>query len=194
MALRKHSKAKEKIVEAASDLFFEQGYQATTIDHVIERSGVSRPTLYAHFASKEELGITYLKEYRQSELAMLREEMRKEKTVKGRFLSIMELVKKTQLSSEYRGCRFFNIISETANCENPMAREARRYVDGFREIVRDAVLELQASDPKYKNLDVDRISDTYYLIVCGAIMASQEYHERWPIDRALKEIERLMEG
>ena len=80
MAPRKHSKAKEKIVEAASDLFFEQGYQATTIDHVIERSGVSRPTLYAHFASKEELGITYLKEYRQSELAMLREEMRNDKS------------------------------------------------------------------------------------------------------------------
>ena len=55
MATRKHSNAKEKIVEAASDLFFEQGYQATTIDHVIERSGVSRPTLYTHFKTKEEL-------------------------------------------------------------------------------------------------------------------------------------------
>ena len=193
MATRKHSNAKEKIVEAASGLFFEQGYQATTIDDVIERSGVSRPTLYAHFAGKEELGITYLREHRQSELELLKEAVRKEKTSKGRFLSVMRLVEKTQMSSEFRGCRFFNMISETANCENPMAQEARRYVDGFREVVRDVVLELQASDPKYKKLDVVRTADTYYLIVCGAIMVSQEYHERWPIDRALKEIERLME-
>jgi AcrR family transcriptional regulator len=193
MATRKHSNAKEKIVEAASGLFFEQGYQATTIDDVIERSGVSRPTLYAHFAGKEELGITYLREHRQSELELLKEAVRKEKTSKGRFLSVMKLVEKTQLSSEFRGCRFFNMISETANCENPMAQEARRYVDGFREVVRDVVLELQASNPKYKKLDVVRTADTYYLIVCGAIMVSQEYHERWPIDRALKEIERLME-
>jgi AcrR family transcriptional regulator len=193
MATRKHSNAKEKIVEAASGLFFEQGYQATTIDHVIERSGVSRPTLYAHFAGKEELGITYLREHRQSELELVKEAVRKEKTSKGRFLSVMKLVEKTQMSSEFRGCRFFNMISETANCENPMAQEARRYVDGFREVIRDLVLELQASDPKYKKLDVVRTADTYYLIVCGAIMVSQEYHERWPIDRALKEIERLME-
>lgn len=193
MATRKQSNTKDKIVEAASGLFFEQGYQATTIDDVIDRSGVSRPTLYAHFAGKEELGITYLREHRQSELELLKEAVRKEKTSKGRFLSVMKLVEKTQMSSEFRGCRFFNMISETANCENPMAQEARRYVDGFREVVRDVVLELQASDPKYKKLDVVRTADTYYLIVCGAIMVSQEYHERWPIDRALKEIERLME-
>ena len=42
-------------------------------------------------------------------------------------------------------------------------------------------------------MDVDRMAETYYLIIGGAIMASQEYREQWPIDRALKEIERLME-
>ena len=194
MAPRKHSNAKEKIVEAASGLFFEQGYQATTIDHVIERSGVSRPTLYAHFASKEELGITYLKERRTFDLAMFKEEMRKEKTVKGRFLSVMKVVGKTQLSTKYRGCRYFNMISETADSKNPMAKEARLYVNGFREIIRDAVLELQASNAKHKKLDVDRTADAYYLIVCGAIMASQEYRESWPIERALHEVERLMKA
>ncbi len=194
MAPRKHRNAKEKIVEAASDLFFEQGYQTTTIDHVIERSGVSRPTLYAHFASKEELGITYLKERRTFDLAMFKEEMRKEKTVKGRFLSVMKVVGKTQLSTKYRGCRYFNMISETADSKNPMAKEARLYVNGFREIIRDAVLELQASNAKHKKLDVDRTADAYYLIVCGAIMASQEYRESWPIERALHEVERLMKA
>lgn len=194
MASRKHTSTKEKIVEAASDLFFEQGYQTTTIDHVIERSGVSRPTLYAHFASKEELGITYLKERRTFDLAMFKEEMRKEKTVKGRFLSVMKVVGKTQLSTKYRGCRYFNMISETADSKNPMAKEARLYVNGFREIIRDAVLELQASNAKHKKLDVDRTADAYYLIVCGAIMASQEYRESWPIERALHEVERLMKA
>ena len=193
MAPRKHSNAKEKIVEAASDLFFEQGYQATTIDHVIERSGISRPTLYAHFNTKEELCIAYLNERRRIDLGLLRETMRKEKTAKGRFLTVARVTAKTLSSTQYRGCRYFNMISEVADCNNPIAKEARLYVDGFREIVKDGVLELKASNPKYKKLDVDRIADAYYLIIGGAIMASQEYREPWPIDRALKEIERLME-
>ena len=193
MASRKHSNAKEKLIEAASDLFFEQGYQATTIDHVIERSGISRPTLYAHFNTKEELCIAYLKERRKLDLAMFKEEMRKEKTAKGRFLTVARATGKTLSSTQYRGCRYFNMISEVADCNNPIVKEARLYVDGFREIVKDGVLELKASNPKYKKLDVDRTAEAYYLIIGGAIMASQEYRERWPIDRALKEIERLME-
>ena len=58
MATRKQSNTKDKIVEAASELFFEQGYQATTIDHVIERSGVSRPTLYT-YARPDQGGVVH---------------------------------------------------------------------------------------------------------------------------------------
>lgn len=193
MALRKHSKARDKIVEAASSLFFEQGYQSTTIDHVIERSGVSRPTLYTHFKTKEELCIEYLRERRNIDLGLIKETMRKEKTAKGRFLTVARVTDKNLSSTGFRGCRYFNMISEVADCKSPIAKEARLYVDGFREVVKDGVLELKSSSPKYKKLNVDRVAETYYLIIGGAIMASQEYRERWPIDRALNEIERLME-
>lgn len=194
MATRKNSNAREKIVEAASDLFFEQGYQATTIDHVIDRSRVSRPTLYNHFKTKEELCVEYLKERRRIDLSDLKEAMRKEKTAKGRFLTAARMTDHNLSSSAFRGCRYFNMISEVPDCKSPIAQEARVYVDGFREVIKDGVLELKGSDPKYKKLDVDRTAESYYLIIGGAIMASQEYRERWPIDRALKDIERLMEG
>jgi len=193
MTTRKHSPARDKIVEAASDLFFEQGYQGTTIDHVIECSGVSRPTLYNHFKTKEELCVEYLKERRRMDLDMIKETMRKEKNAKGRFLTVVRAMDHNLSSTAFRGCRYFNMISEVADCNSPIAKEARLYVDGFRDLIRDGVMELKASDPKYKKLDVDRIAESYYLIIGGAIMASQEYRERWPIDRALKDVERLME-
>lgn len=193
MAPRKHSNAREKIVEAASALFFEQGYQATTIDDVIERSGVSRPTLYNHFKTKEELCVEYLKERRRVDLGMLKETMRKEKTAKGRFLTAARMMDHNLSATQFRGCRYFNMISEVVDTKSPIAREARLYVDSYRDILRDSILELKASDPKYKKLDVDQTEKSYYLMICGAIMASQEYRERWPIDRALKSIEQLME-
>jgi len=194
MATRTHSKARDKIVEAASQLFFEQGYQATTIDDVIERSGVSRPTLYTHFKTKEDLCVEYLRERRRIDLGMLKETMRKEKTAKGKFLTAANVTDHNLSSTAFRGCRYFNMISEVPDCKSPISQEARLYVDGFRDVIKDGVLELKGSDPKYKKLDVDRTAESYYLIIGGAIMASQEYRERWPIDRALKEIERLTEA
>ena len=194
MKTRKHSNARDKIVEAASELFFTQGYQATTIDDVIERSGVSRPTLYNHFKTKEALCVEYLRERRQLDLDGIKEMMRKEKTAKGRFLTMGRATDRYLTSTQYRGCRYFNMISEVADCNSPISREARLYVDGVRDIIKDGVLELKASDPKYKKLDVVRTAESYYLLINGAIMGSQEYRERWPIDRALKDIERLMGG
>ncbi|MGN6305242.1 MAG: TetR/AcrR family transcriptional regulator [Mesorhizobium sp.] len=44
-----------RILAAAADLFYENGYENTTLDAVAERLGVSKPFIYAHFSSKSEL-------------------------------------------------------------------------------------------------------------------------------------------
>ncbi len=43
------------IEEVASGLFAERGYQATSIDEIARRAGVTAPVLYDHFASKQDL-------------------------------------------------------------------------------------------------------------------------------------------
>ncbi|MBL8584386.1 MAG: TetR family transcriptional regulator [Rhizobiaceae bacterium] len=44
-----------RILAAAADLFYDNGYENTTLDAVAERLGVSKPFIYAHFSSKAEL-------------------------------------------------------------------------------------------------------------------------------------------
>jgi len=188
----KISKAKTKIIEAASELFYKQGYQATTIDQVIQHSGVSRPTLYAHFSTKEDMCLVYLKNRRKKDLELLKESIRKEKTDFGKFMGVVKFVREAMLETIFRGCGYFNMISEFPDGEHPIVKEARVYVDGFREIIADGVKYLQASNNKYKDIDVEQLTDVYYLIVCGAIMACQEYREPWPLDRAVKAVEDLV--
>ena len=43
------------ILTAAADLFRARGYRAATLDEIARRIGVSKPTLYGYFRSKEEL-------------------------------------------------------------------------------------------------------------------------------------------
>lgn len=44
-----------RIVEAAAELFYENGYDNTTLEAVGESLGVTKPFIYAHFKSKSEL-------------------------------------------------------------------------------------------------------------------------------------------
>src|SRR5918994_925920 len=47
--------ARDKLLGAASELFYADGIAATGVDDVVRAAGVSKPTLYAHFGSKAEL-------------------------------------------------------------------------------------------------------------------------------------------
>ena len=46
---------RERTLGAAVDLFYEKGYENTTLDEVAERLGVTKPFIYANFGSKTEL-------------------------------------------------------------------------------------------------------------------------------------------
>ena len=54
--------ARDRILDAAYDLFSANGIRAVGIDAILERSGVAKMTLYRHFPSKQELALAYLEE------------------------------------------------------------------------------------------------------------------------------------
>jgi AcrR family transcriptional regulator len=47
--------ARDQLLDAAARLFYADGIAATGVDAVARAAGVTKPTLYAHFASKAEL-------------------------------------------------------------------------------------------------------------------------------------------
>jgi AcrR family transcriptional regulator len=46
---------RERVIGAAVELFYERGYDNTTLDAVAERLGVTKPFIYSHFGSKVDL-------------------------------------------------------------------------------------------------------------------------------------------
>jgi len=57
-----HSPARQRLLETASALFYQEGIRAIGVDTIVERSGVGKATLYRHFPSKDDLIAAYLEE------------------------------------------------------------------------------------------------------------------------------------
>ena len=55
MAKKNQKKTKSKIVSAAWKLFYEQGYEDTTVEEIIELSGTSKGSFYHYFDGKDAL-------------------------------------------------------------------------------------------------------------------------------------------
>lgn len=55
MSRKKERNTKGKIINAAWDLFYEQGYDNTTVEEIIEASGTSKGSFYHYFEGKDAL-------------------------------------------------------------------------------------------------------------------------------------------
>src|SRR5215831_14564033 len=52
---RQRQEREQLILQAADELLLERGYHETSIDDIAARVGISKGTVYLHFASKEDL-------------------------------------------------------------------------------------------------------------------------------------------
>src|SRR5947208_16746538 len=56
---------RERLVEAAYEMFSARGVRDVGIDEVIQRAGVAKATLYHHFPSKDDLVLAFLERREQ---------------------------------------------------------------------------------------------------------------------------------
>ena len=56
----KRQASRRKILEAAKEVFFRDGFMAANLDEVAQKAGVAKGTLYRHFDSKAELYVAVL--------------------------------------------------------------------------------------------------------------------------------------
>src|SRR5262245_18716086 len=153
-SLREEQKllTKRKLVDAARDVFSEQGYSATTVDDIITRAGASRGTFYLYFSTKAEVADELLSEYVAAtevlvdELQGLAEQVRR-----GHRLTRREL--EVWISS------FFKVFSEHGACidvweqaegaqDTRVEGRMKRLVDSFSELVTAARADIAADDPR----------------------------------------------
>lgn len=78
MPKKSNSSTKSKIVNAAWNLFYENGYENTTVDEIIARSGTSKGSFYHYFSSKDSLlsSLSYVfdEKYRELEPSLEKEQ------------------------------------------------------------------------------------------------------------------------
>ncbi|HTK10134.1 MAG TPA: TetR/AcrR family transcriptional regulator [Ktedonobacteraceae bacterium] len=104
--------ARQRILETAQEMFYQEGIHAVGIDTIIERSGVAKATLYYHFASKEALIEAYLQERDRAFWVWFEQAISGEREAKGKLLAFFDALLVKVSAPDYRGCGFLNCAAE----------------------------------------------------------------------------------
>jgi AcrR family transcriptional regulator len=139
--------ARERLLAAADELFYENGVNLVGIDRVIEHAGVAKASLYDCFGSKEELIRAYLKARGEKRQARILERMALHKTPQEKILSVFDLLGEIVSQPNYRGCAF-----QRASAEAGAGSVIKGTCDQVRVWMRSQFTELaraaKAADPE----------------------------------------------
>ncbi|THH36065.1 TetR/AcrR family transcriptional regulator [Aliishimia ponticola] len=164
---RKAANPKDRVLNAATELFCHHGFAATGVDTIASRAGTAKSTLYAHFKSKEKLIDAVLEREGKAWRDWFFGRLGKIKgTPKDKLCAVFDILAEWFSDPEFYGCPFINAIGE-ATSENETLRNAAKVHKSHVNLwIQAQAMELGMERP-------DDLVREMTVLVDGAIVAAQ---------------------
>ena len=155
---------RERIVEAATALFYAQGLRAVSAEKIIAQVGITKVTFYRHFPTKDDLIVAYLERRAKWERDAIAHARRSADDVPDVFRIIAEAIGAESCSPGFRGCPFINAAAEYADPEHPVRRVVDAHRRWFKQTIQDLLDEINVPDPA-------RAADQLVMLRDGAMVS-----------------------
>jgi AcrR family transcriptional regulator len=137
---------RDRLLDAASELFYEHGVHTVGIDTVIERAGVAKATLYRTFGSKEALVRAYLEARHATRRAAVLAEMEMHDDPRGKLLAVFDVLITMVKRPTFRGCAFANASAES-ELDSAAAEVTRKVREWMLGVMAEQATALGVADP-----------------------------------------------
>jgi AcrR family transcriptional regulator len=145
--------ARERILQAAATLFYEEGIHATGIARLVETAEVSTRTFYQHFPTKTALVEEYLRTYEAGLTQRIEQKLTREGlTPKDQLLALFTMIAETAPGPSgvvsTRGCPLHNAAVEAAEHMPDVRELVHQHKNGIAEQLTAIAARAGAAAPE----------------------------------------------
>jgi len=180
--------SRDRLIEAAMELFYLQGYESSSVADILEKAEVNSGSLYYYFSGKKELLLAVLERYKEMLWPMVIEPaFAQEVDSIERIFAILEGYRQGLLYTVFTGgCPIGNLALEVGD-HHPHAREkvAENFTGWCRWIQR--CLE-EAADRLPSGLDRERLAQFVLAVMEGAVMQARAHGSIAPFDASVSQL------
>ena len=162
---QRHRTAKQRLLQAADELFYNEGIHAVSIDRVIAHAGVAKGSLYYSFAGKDDLVRGYLTERHGKWADRVSAGIEAHTDPRERILAVYDALGALFAEPDYRGCAFMNALAEAAP-DSVEAQAATTYRAWVRTLFLGLAADADAEDPK-------QLAESLVVLYDGAVATAQ---------------------
>lgn len=158
--------ARERILEAAYDLFSRRGIRDVSVDEIIGRSNVAIATFYRHFSSKQQLAEAFLNrrdEVWTSEL-IVAEAAKRASEPREQLLAVFDIFDEWFSREDFEGDSFVKVLLEMGP-EHSLGRTSIAHLNTVRTTIR-AIAERAGLN------DLDDFAHSMQILMKGSIITA----------------------
>jgi AcrR family transcriptional regulator len=172
--LAKLACARDRIFQAASELFYRKGIKAVGVEAIAEEAQTTKMSLYRHFASKDELVAAWLRE-RTAQYWILWDEIRARHAgdPRGQLGAFFAQLGEFCADPNSRGCAAANAAVELTDPAHPARRVIEEHKRDVRAHLTGVCTEMGVTEPA-------ELADSLFLLMEGAQTSVQSLGHAGP--------------
>ncbi len=139
--MRQKEKTKNRIIEAALELFVRQGYHGTSISHITRKVGITKAAFYSHFESKGQLLLRIISEYESRYIDQL---IRVVREYDGD--AVARLHKAISFNAEFalknpELCMFLDYLTAELNTDIDFLPHLKKVQDRYKSFIKEIIAD-----------------------------------------------------
>lgn len=178
----------DKILDTAETLFYEQGYNNTGINQIIEQADIAKASLYKHFGSKTDLLVAYVARFHGRWFERLQAHVDQVSDPKEKLLAIFDHHAARQKMAGFGGCVFIKANEEAGMSDPRVLSEIQR----AKRHLKDFIAELVAGSGHKKLLNDEELTETLFLMVEGGVVEAAIFKDTRNLEAAREIIRKLI--
>ncbi|RDI99523.1 TetR/AcrR family transcriptional regulator [Dyella solisilvae] len=181
-------RAAERIRRTARELFYREGIRAIGVEEIVSQAGVTKPSLYRSYASKDELAAEYLRDYEAAFWEVFEAGAQVHPgDARAQLMAYFEGLAQRATQSGYRGCGLTNAVVEYPGDEHPARRVALTHKRKLRARLVDLSAAMGARQPA-------QLADGLLLLLEGAYASGQLFGRGGPAASLVTVAEQLIDA
>ncbi len=181
-------KASERVSDTAKELFYKHGIRAVGVDEIVSQAGVTKPSLYRTYASKDALITCCLREHAEESRLRWEDALAKAPgDPRAQLSHALRVFGDLADEDEFRGCPISNAAVEFPDPAHPVHQLSREMKKESRERLLLLVRQLDVEEP-------EALTDGIVLLWEGAASACQSYGPKGPAAAMVRSAEALIDS
>ena len=177
-----------EVLVKAREVFSEKGYNGTSMDDLVQATGLSRSSIYDTFGDKHGLFLKSLNQYRCSQTADLEKQCAKSESPKKKIRAIFDyVIREITADKDRKGCLMINVNMELSAVDKDVAAVSLTNMEELEQTFSSLVKEGQVKGEISKKFTPKALGRHLYSSLMGLRVSGMSR----PDADALREIVKL---